>query len=55
MKVAQAVGCKRLGLTHHDPASTDEDILNILKEGEAGVTDPELEVFACADYMELTL
>lgn len=34
VRVALTVGAKRLGLVHHDPSSTDSDILAILKEGE---------------------
>lgn len=53
VRVAEAVGAKRLGLTHHDPASTDADIDRILREAELAATGNEFEMFACADYQEV--
>jgi phosphoribosyl 1,2-cyclic phosphodiesterase len=53
VKVASQVGAKMLGLTHHDPSSTDDDIEEILREA---VSQPEIDsvkVFACADYQEV--
>jgi len=55
---------KKVGLTHHDPSSTDEQVDAILKEARAKVTDLrsgytgqqgllEENVFACADYQEI--
>lgn len=49
---AKRVGAKRLGLTHHDPFSSDEAVDEILANARAhaeqiGYTG---EVFACADY-----
>jgi ribonuclease BN (tRNA processing enzyme) len=34
VRVALAVCAGKLGLVHHDPSSTDDDILAVLKEGE---------------------
>jgi len=53
--VAQQVNAKRLGLTHHDPSSSDTDVKAILDSAKKclGLGDAKTEVFACADYMEL--
>lgn len=55
VKVAQRVGAARLGLTHHDPASTDQDIDSILEEARR--TAQEIgydgEVLALSDYESL--
>ena len=54
--LAGIVGAKRLGLMHHDPKSTDQDvdaILAIARE-EAGKNKKGIapkSIFACADYM----
>lgn len=63
VKLANAVGVKRLGLSHHDPGSTDakvEQILEIARDSarealaaapadKSGLIDPG-NIFACADY-----
>lgn len=56
-RVAHQVGVARLGLTHHDPLSSDEEIGNILKEaGQAiAMSGSKLEVFACADYLRVVV
>jgi ribonuclease BN (tRNA processing enzyme) len=51
--VARQVGAKRLGLTHHDPASNDTEIEAILSSAKECLGDAKIEAFACADYMEL--
>jgi ribonuclease BN (tRNA processing enzyme) len=57
VKVALNCGVKRLGLSHHDPSSTDQDIKEILQEAVAHRnsmdSESKLEIFACADYMEI--
>jgi len=53
VKVAKAVGVKKLGLTHHDPSSKDEDIEKILEEAKKWDPENELEIFACADYLSV--
>ncbi len=53
VRVAEQVGAGKLGLTHHDPASTDDDVRAIVEEAKAGVTRGDLEVFPCADYQEI--
>ena len=52
-RVAKRSGVKALGLTHHDPASSDELVDEIVETARAalaadGVTIP---VFGCRDYM----
>lgn len=62
--VSLAINCgiKKLGLTHHDPMSTDEQVEKILAEGREalcrakatpagayGTLSPE-DIFTCADY-----
>jgi phosphoribosyl 1,2-cyclic phosphodiesterase len=52
VRTAQSVGAKRLGLTHHDPSSSDEqvdDILAIAKNESLRIGFGG-EVVACADY-----
>ncbi len=52
VRVAIAAGCRRAGFTHHDPASSDDDVDNIVDEGRTHAPDG-LELFACADGMVL--
>lgn len=49
-KIALAVNAERLGLTHHDPFATDQDIDAILKVAEDKLLDSAIKVFACKDY-----
>ena len=52
MRLASECGVNRVGLTHHDPSSTDEDVDAIVREALASPHfRPEMEVFACGDYM----
>lgn len=60
VRLANLVGAKRLGLTHHDPMSDDDKVEAILREakdqaqqssGEESGLDPD-NIFACADYDE---
>ena len=56
-RVARRVGAKALGLTHHDPASSDvqvDEIVEIARTTLAsdGVTIP---VFGCRDYMTVDI
>jgi phosphoribosyl 1,2-cyclic phosphodiesterase len=52
---ANTVGAKKIGLTHHDPGSTDDQVDGITAVGRE--TAEQLgyagDVFACADYMEI--
>jgi len=52
VSLAEACNIKKIGLTHHDPDSTDEDINNILSEAKSCVKG-NLELFACKDYEEV--
>jgi ribonuclease BN (tRNA processing enzyme) len=49
--VARQIGVSRLGLTHHDPPSTDEQIDAIVATCQS--LAPDVEVFGCADYLEV--
>lgn len=51
--IAEKVGAKKLGLTHHDPNSKDADIDAILAEAQAKSNGGAVEVFACADYLTI--
>jgi ribonuclease BN (tRNA processing enzyme) len=53
VKVAEEMKVGRLGLTHHNPGSTDKDIEAILEEGERKSNGSGIEIFACADYQEV--
>jgi len=51
--VAETLNVKKLGLTHHDPVSTDKQIDAILDEAKKSSSQEGLEIFSCADYMEV--
>jgi len=53
--VAHKVGAGRLGLTHHDPFSSDDAVARILEaaQGTAREIGFKGEVFACADYLSV--
>lgn len=71
VRVALEVGAKMLGLTHHDPASTDEEVKKILEEAKFALSQmvfaikqkdqkaiislDEDKIFACQDYQTVTL
>lgn len=53
-----AAKVNRLGLTHHDPFATDDDVNKRVSEAKVraksiGVENAEIRIFACADYMEV--
>jgi hypothetical protein len=55
--VAKAAGVKALGLTHHDPASSDAQVEAIVETArkllhEQGVSTP---VFGCRDYLTVEI
>ncbi len=49
-QVAQRAGAKKLGLTHHDPFSTDTQIDEIVQTVREALKDTNIEVFGCHDY-----
>jgi phosphoribosyl 1,2-cyclic phosphodiesterase len=56
VKIAAEVGAKKLGLTHHDPNSTDKIVADILNEATSNVRvqgKSKISIFACADYQEI--
>lgn len=53
--IAEEVGAQKLGLTHHDPGSTDKAIENILEEAKGAANGNGLEIFACCDYQEIEI
>ncbi|MFP4498554.1 MAG: MBL fold metallo-hydrolase [Vulcanimicrobiota bacterium] len=59
VKTALAANARMLGLTHHDPTSTDDKIEFIVNEAKEYLREeegkPELDVFACKDYQEIEL
>jgi ribonuclease BN (tRNA processing enzyme) len=52
-RVAMMVGAKALGLTHHDPGSTDTMVEDIVAtaQGLLTATGSTIPVFGCRDYM----
>jgi len=62
-KIALECGTKKLGLTHHDPFSSDDQVNAILQEAQTRLTElkqskkgyplTEKNIFACADYQEV--
>jgi phosphoribosyl 1,2-cyclic phosphodiesterase len=71
VRTAVKVGVKRLGLTHHDPSSTDKAVIEIMEEGrktlekegqQVQATDPKAKlslaadrIFVCHDYDVVTV
>jgi phosphoribosyl 1,2-cyclic phosphodiesterase len=60
VETAIAAGVEHLGLTHHDPMATDEDVDKRLAEARElarNLGKPELaeHIFACADYQTVTV
>jgi len=56
VRVAQQVQARVLGLTHHDPSSTDENVEAILAEAAAALQGQNpLTIFACQDYQSYTV
>jgi phosphoribosyl 1,2-cyclic phosphodiesterase len=56
-RVAQAVGAKALGLTHHDPASSDTLVDDIVETVRSILTDHKIQipVFGCRDYLTVDI
>lgn len=57
-EVMVSAEAEKLGITHHDPSATDEDVAERIKEAQAkaselGVTNAEERIFGCADYAEI--
>lgn len=57
-EVMKAAGAERLGLTHHDPNASDEDVGRRVEEArsrarELGIAEPETRIFGCADYLSI--
>ncbi|MDO8571456.1 MAG: MBL fold metallo-hydrolase [bacterium] len=48
--VARQAGAKRLGLTHHDPFSTDTQVDAIIQTAQVALKDTDIDVFGCHDY-----
>lgn len=53
-RLAKTCGVKRVGLTHHDPGSSDEKILQILAEAHEDA-DESMYLFSCKDFGEIEL
>ncbi len=51
-RIAMDAGAKRLGLTHHDPPSSDEMVDSIVAStaGIVAAADGSMDVFGCRDY-----
>lgn len=54
-RIAKEVGIKKLWLTHHDPNSTDKDVDAITQTAIDYANDPEMNIFAVADYQEIEI
>jgi ribonuclease BN (tRNA processing enzyme) len=52
---ALQVECEHLGLIHHDPESTDEDVDSILASAQRILQDSEIQVSAIEDYQEIVV
>lgn len=53
VRLATECGVKRVGITHHDPLSSDADIEALVQEGCQAAQGRELEFFACCDYQSI--
>lgn len=51
--VATELAVPRLGLTHHDPPATDEQIDGMVRMAQDAA--PDIDVFGCRDYQEIDL
>jgi phosphoribosyl 1,2-cyclic phosphodiesterase len=56
-RVAQTVGAKALGLTHHDPASSDTLVDEIVETARRILIDQgiQIPVFGCRDYLTIDI
>jgi ribonuclease BN (tRNA processing enzyme) len=56
-RVAKRVGAKALGLTHHDPASSDAQVDEIVETARTTLADDgiTIPVFGCQDYMAVDI
>jgi ribonuclease BN (tRNA processing enzyme) len=58
-RVAVASQTERLGITHHDPPSSDDLVKEIVKNAKDETlriqADRDIEVFGCHDYMKLAV
>jgi phosphoribosyl 1,2-cyclic phosphodiesterase len=56
-RVAKAVGAKALGLTHHDPASSDALVDEIVETAKGILADHgvQIPVFGCRDYLTVEI
>lgn len=52
VRTALEANIKKLGLTHHDPMSSDEQVDAILEEARQHASGTDLEVVACEDLAE---
>jgi hypothetical protein len=56
VRLAEAVGVKRLALTHHDPMRSDEQLDELIARARDGLgAEARLEVFGAAEGLELDL
>jgi phosphoribosyl 1,2-cyclic phosphodiesterase len=59
VRVAKAARAKMLGLTHHDPNATDDEIDGIVEEANkarmSATPESDFPIFACKDYQEIEL
>jgi ribonuclease BN (tRNA processing enzyme) len=55
-RTAVAAGVAKLGLTHHDPGASDQDVEHRVQETREAAEElaaEGIEIFACADYQEV--
>lgn len=57
VRLAMETGVRELGLTHHDPLSTDQDIDQILEEAKVAANNHGYtgKIFALADFNEIDI
>ena len=53
-RLARSCGVKLVGLTHHDPGSSDEKIRQILAEARSEASD-DMQLFSCRDFQVIEL
>lgn len=54
-KLAQKASVKKMGITHHDPSSSDKDIDLMVEDVKSYINGSGIKVMACADFMEINL
>lgn len=53
VKLAKAADVRRMGLTHHDPSSTDNDIDKLVRDAKKAAGKKKIQIFSCKDFQRI--